>query len=229
MNINEEIQKVTDQFITEKLPELLGKKVEKMLDELLTDMFKSYGDIGKDVQQKIQKNLNINLERVNMVDYNHLIANAIANRLGELVNENSVEPIIKMVDEIVGFIEKKKINLSEIHTFFYERMVENAFSSGGEFTFLVQHHFERKWYSIGIDQDKNKDIDSCDIQFSINESGRIFLFKSGNYWNKPKMVTPASIVMMDRVQRQIYRLYCAQVEIVVDETHFDNHYSLSED
>jgi len=107
MNINEEIQKATDKFVEEKLPEMVAAKVSSMMDGILSDVFRSYSDIGKKVKEKIEKGLDVNLQRYDLVDYNTLVSSAINNRLTQIVNENAINPIMQLVNETVGFVEQK--------------------------------------------------------------------------------------------------------------------------
>lgn len=122
MNLNEQIQEATDKFITENLPELVSVKVSKMIDGILEDVFRSYGNVSKSIKEKIEENLDINLQKFDVVDYNHLVSKAINDHLLHHVN---IQPIIDLCQDAIGFVNKKTITISEIANMFKQSAMEN--------------------------------------------------------------------------------------------------------
>lgn len=224
MNINEEIQKATDKFIEEKLPEMVSQKVTKMVDEILNDVFRSYSDVGKQIKDKIEKQLNVNLQNFDLIDYNHFVSKAINERLVGLMNENCISPIMELVDKTVGFIEKKEIRLSEIHQMFIEASMEdNEQEAEGEISFFATKNEQYGWTTVSIDTDGGKSEDRCALQFIISkDTGRIFSIKTETYWSSKSNLTPARVVALSNLEHKIFRLYSAQVKVEIDQTYFED-------
>lgn len=223
MELNKEIQAATDKFIEEKLPAMVEEKVSKMVDGILDDVFRSYSDTAKQIKLKIEEKLDINLQKFDIVDYNALISKAINEKLVGLVNEGSVVPIMELVKSVVGFIEKKEINLSEIHQLFIDASMEyDETEFEGEITFIVEHNSEHKWHDIYIDTEGGKDKNDCDISFTIHENGLFYSFRANHWRSRMDKITPAKVTQLNALEHKIYRLYSAQVKVTIDETDFEN-------
>lgn len=229
MDINLEIQKATDKFIAEKLPEMVAQKVTKMVDDILNDVFRSYSDVGKDIKEKIEKQLNVNLQEYDLVDYNHFVAKAINERLIGIINEGSIKPIMELVEGTLGFIEKKEIKLTEIHQMFIESSMEdNDQEAEGEISFFATKNEKYNWVTVSIDTDGGKDEDKCAFQFIISkDTQRIFSIKAETYWSTKSNLTPARVVELSNLEHKIFRLYSAQVKIEVDQMDFEDENSWS--
>jgi len=223
MNINEEIQKATDKFVEEKLPEMVAAKVSSMMDGILSDVFRSYSDIGKKVKEKIEKGLDVNLQRYDLVDYNTLVSSAINNRLTQIVNENAINPIMQLVNETVGFVEQKKMKLSDIHEMIKEAGMENnEDKSEGEISFYAIKNNEHKWTTVSFDLDGNVPAEKCSVEFLISDSGgTIFSFKTKSYWSNRSNLTPSKVTQLTHLEHKIFRLYSAQISIEIDTTDFE--------
>lgn len=216
MDLNKEIQLVTDKVIAEKLPELVTEKVSKMLDSIIGDIFSSYGDAAKSIKKKIEEKLDINLQEFDTIDYNALVSKTINDNL---LTEINLQPIIDLTRDSIGFIKKKEIRLQEIADMFIEASQEENDQSGeGEITFIVKENTEYNWIEIFADVEPDKEEYECAIKFifSIKDSrnGFIFSFKTRE-WNdsKHREISPARLVGLRTVEAKIFRLYSAQVKI----------------
>lgn len=225
MNINEEIQKATDSFIESKLPDLVSQKVGKMIDDVLSQTFSNYSDVAKSIKTKIEQNLDINLQKFDLIDYNHLVSKAITDRLSQIVNEQSIVPIMKMVESSVGYLEKKKWKLSEIHEMVIEDARSDSSESEGKISFHVEQNEKHEWYNVSIDIEENKSPNECGIEFCLGREGSIFLFKSRSHWSNKGRITPIKLTQLSNLEHKIFRLYSAQVKIEVDEVDFYNDWS----
>lgn len=228
MDINKEIQIATDKFIEEKLPEMVAQKVTKMVDEILNDVFRSYSDVGKQIKEKIEKQLNVNLQEYDLVDYNHFVAKAINERLIGIINEGSIKPIMNLVEGTVGFIEKKTIKLSEIHQMFIDSsMEENDQEPEGQISFYATKNHEHGWTTVNADIEENVSEGDCALEFLINESrGSIFCFRTKSHWSKKSNLTPSKVTQLSNLEHKIFRLYSAQVKVEIDDNgYFENSWS----
>ncbi len=228
MDINQTIQEAIDKLIQEKLPAMVAAKAEKLLNELLGDIFRSYSDMGKQIKEKIEKQLDINLQQFELADYNVIVSKAINERLAGLVNEDAIKPIMSLVQDAVGFMEKKTIKLSEIWEMIKQAsMDEDESEMDGQLSFYAEKNHEHDWVDVCFDIDGKKSQHDCAIHFMVSgkNGGTIFSFHTGNYRQKKGSMTPARMTMLDQLEHKIFRLYSAQVKIEVDETDFENDWS----
>lgn len=228
MNLNEAIQTATDNFVETKLPALVEEKVSKMVDGILDGIFQTYSDTGKSIKQKIEEQLDVNLQCFSMVDYNAMISQAIVKNLDHLININSIEPIVKMTKEALGYIPEKKIKLSEIHEMIVKTLMDNDDDSEGEFSLHFSPSSGYDWMTVSFDTEPDVKARDCSIEFMYNTSktrGTIFSFKAKSDLSKKGNITPAKMMQLDSLERKIFRLYSAQVEIETDTIDLENYWN----
>lgn len=224
MDLNKEINAATDKFIAEKLPEMVEQKVTKMIDEVLNDVFRNYSDTAKNIKAKIEEKLDVNLQKFDLVDYNHLVSKAINDSLLKQVN---LQPIMDLCQDAIGFVNQKTIKLSSIVQMFLDASMESdERESDGEISLFINENEEYKWIEISIDAEADIDKEECGIRFLVStDRKKIFSFSSKSYNSKLGKVTPAKITMLDHLEHKIFRLYSAQVEIEIDGYDFDTTWS----
>lgn len=219
MNLNKQIQETSDKIIAEKLPEMVEKATTKMLESIISDVFSSYGDMAKEIKGKIEKQLDINLQKFDTVDYNAIVAKAINENITQQVN---IQPILDLTKNAIGFVEKKEINLSEIVEMFKNGAMEDSDEQQGSISVHVKENLENRWVEVSLDIEEDKDTHECGIKFIYSTNrNTIFSFKSQDYKSSLREVTPSKIVSLSTLEHQIFRLYSAQVKINTDDIEFD--------
>ena len=224
MDINQEMQKALDFVVETKLPTMMEKAATDMLQGIVSDMFSKYGESAKKVKAEIEKKLDVNLSKYDLVDYNALVAKVINDNLVQQVN---LEPISELIKNTVGFIEKKTINLSEIVQMFEEASMEQNEQEGeGKFSVHVEKHEKYEWVTVSLDIEEDVKATECEIEFTVHKDGTLGSFRSSPYFrNKRTKPTPFSVRQLDTLQAKIYRLYSAGVKVEVDEMDFLNGWS----
>lgn len=81
MDLNKEIQVITDKVILEKLPEMVEQHVTSMINSVVKDVFNGYSDTSKQLKKRIEETLKVNLEKFDLIDYNALVAKTINDNL----------------------------------------------------------------------------------------------------------------------------------------------------
>jgi len=219
MDINKQIQETSDKIITEKLPDMVDKAATKMLESIISDVFSSYGDMAKEIKGKIEKQLDINLQRFNTVDYNAIVAKAINKNITQQVN---IQPILDLTKNAIGFIEKKEIDLSEIVEMFKNGAMEESSEECGDISVHINENSERGWVEVSLDIEEDKSSYECGIKFIYSRDRKtIFSFQSQDYKSSLRELTPSKIASLSTLEHQIFRLYSAQVKINTDGTDFD--------
>lgn len=216
MNLNEITQEAINTVIADKVPAMVQKRAEEAIEDIVKDMFRWDSDIKKQIKEKISESMNINLMKFDIIDYNSLIAETINSQLIEQVN---LEPINKMISETIGFVNQKSITLQEIADIIIEgAMGDNSDDYEGEITFIVNES-SYGWLNVYADFESDKDTDDCAFRFVIyrNNDGsfsHMGCFGVKDFWNSnTKGMTPLKIANISGIERKIFRLYSAQVEV----------------
>lgn len=226
MDLNKEIQIVTDKVISEKLPQLVEEKVTKMINDILEDVFRSYGDTAKAIKNKIEEKLDVNLQNFDLIDYNHLVSKTINDNLLEMVN---IKPIMDLCQDAIGFVNQKTIRLSSIIEMFKDAAMEDDSDNEGEISIHIEQREGKDWTEVWLDAEADQNKENCGINFLISNSRKkIFCMRSGSHWSKQGEITPFKMYQLSKMEHKIFRIYSAQVEVEVDETDFDNSWSRNE-
>ncbi len=216
MDFAKETQNAIAQVVAEKMPEMIETQCSKMIADIVKDIF-GWGDVRKQIKQKIEESINVNLQELDLLDYNALIAKTINENLLQQVN---LQPILDMTQDIVGFVKQKEIDLQEIANMFIEAsQEENSSDYSGEITFIVKERPENNWCEIYADIEPDKDEHKCSIKFIFStrdsSNGQIFSFKMKEkyFGTRREEISPSRMVAMHGIEAKIFRLYSAQVRI----------------
>lgn len=215
MDFTKETNSAIDKVVKEKLTNLIETRASEMVEDIVKDIFR-WGDVKKQIKEKIENSLQVNLQEFDLIDYNALIAKTINENLVQQVN---LQPILDMTQDIIGFVNKKEIRLEDIVEIFIEASKEENETEGeGSVTFITEES-EHNYISVYADIEPDKDKLSCSVHFAFStkdsRDGKMFLFRNRDeYWDsKQKSITPARLANMSRISHQIFRLYSAQVRI----------------
>ena len=228
MDFNKTTQEAINKIISDKLPGMVEEKATKMVEDIVSDIFR-WGNVKNQIKTKIEESINVNLQRIDLIDYNALIAKTINENLVQQVN---LQPILSMTQSILGFVDKKEIKLQEIANIFIESsMDENDTDGEGEITFIVIKHEKYNWIEVFADVEQNKDRSDCDIKFIFSTSkyqdqdGLIFSLKRQGYGSPFKEMSPSELVGMGYLEHKIFRLHSAQVKITDYDKEIDTYWS----
>lgn len=215
MDFTKETNSAIEKVVKEKLTSLIEARASEMVEDIVKDVFR-WGDVKKQIKEKIENSIQVNLQEFDLIDYNALIAKTINENLVQQIN---LQPILDMTQDIIGFVNQKEISLEGIAEMFIEASKEENETDGeGEITFITEEK-EGNYITVYADIEPNKDRHSCAVQFCFStkdsRDGKIFLFKNKDeYWdNKQKPLSPSRLISMSSLVNKIFRLYSAQVKI----------------
>lgn len=215
MDFTKETNSAIEKVVKEKLTSLIEARASEMVEDIVKDVFR-WGDVKKQIKEKIESSIQVNLQEFDLIDYNALIAKTINENLVQQIN---LQPILDMTQDIIGFVNKKEISLEDIAQIFIEASQEENDTDGeGQITFIIEES-DRDYMSVYADVNPNVDKYNCSVKFCFStkgdRDGKIFLFKHKDeyYDTKLKNVSPARMVNMNAISHQIFRLYSAQVRI----------------
>lgn len=214
MDFNKETNLALEKVIAEKLPQMIEDKTGKMIEDIVSDIFK-WGNVKDSIRNKIEESINVNLQKFDLIDYNTLIAKTINENLVQQIN---LQPIIDMTQDIIGFVNSREISLSEINQMFIETaMADNENNGEGEITFIVDDEdFSRyKWVKVYADIEADKDKRECAFEFTIRskEEGGNIISLYVNDWRGRKTTCPELLTRLYGLEAKLFRLYSAGVKV----------------
>lgn len=217
MDFNKVIADAIADRIKNKVPELIENSVDQMMKRIIEDIFSTWSPIAKQAKEQIEKKLDLNLQAVDLLDYNGLVISAISGYLKNEVEANSIDPIKKMVDGITGYQERAEITLSEINDKLTEMSMEyhDTDAEGG----YTLHIGETSYGSKYICWDQSEDVDkwNCAVRIMVNEDGKIFSLMIKDYAVSHHDMSPAILSRLRGEERYFFRLYASNTLINIDD------------
>ncbi|WP_294288513.1 hypothetical protein [uncultured Chryseobacterium sp.] len=224
MDFSQETNSAIEKVIADKFPQMIEEKASKMIEDIISDIFR-WGDVKDQIKKKIESSINVNLQNFDLIDYSALIGNVINENL---ISQINIQPIVDMTRDIVGFVDKKEITLSEISQMFIEAAIdENDRDSEGEITFIVNDEdVDRfKWIRVYADIEPNKEKRQCAFEFVVNIEKGYILTMYFNTWRGRKNVSKEFMTRLHGLEAKIFRLYAAQVKITDLDESIDTYWS----
>lgn len=108
--INDSLTKIEAEGYVQQVVE---SKVKETLKSVINDCLNSWSDFGKNLKEEIKANLKINLNQLDIAEYNVLVLNAVKEKLDEVVTVQGIEKIKEGMDKMLTNI-KPEYTLSEI-------------------------------------------------------------------------------------------------------------------
>lgn len=100
-------------YCEHQLQETLEARVNKLLDDLLGDLFRSYGDLAKGLKEKVEQELAVDLQRLDFSQYREELLAITQRRVEAAWNEQMKEAVEASLSQILAE-PPKELKLSEI-------------------------------------------------------------------------------------------------------------------
>jgi len=195
MNLEESISGVIQKKLTdETIEKIIAAKFEKGINEAMDDLFRSYGDIGKVIKEKVSSVMIPAIEKHDFSD--HLVK--LDTILTEIVNKTSLSENQRLLDnfkELMIEDDTKEISVSRLFDLWCDYVKDNVDTNGLEVctddgepeyesvecSVVVEFDETRNWSSF----EKANVIFECDHDEKMNFSIPISRWKTQekNNWD----------------------------------------------
>lgn len=202
---NSELEKFTNSGELEKMTQTAIKNLSQ---SIIDDILGRYGELGKQLKQKLVDNLKIGIENVDINAYSKTINVEIEKILQETVFETSVEKIKKTVCKIASGVEKKRYKLSEI----IEEIKD----------FDRDEDSEKEYGELNVEKRQTRSSTWVDIS---TESGKTFKLsidnKDGKIWyldidDRPVNLIKNPFELTHSIEGFLFNLYANECTVEID-------------
>ena len=214
------IQKVQEVETSGKLEEIIEKHLISCLDDIVGDSFRWNGEAKKSIEEALKGKLNISTENLNISRYQKIVTDIVEKQVNDTVVKNLSDQIKETVDGITEVLDKKDWKLSDIISKFVDSL-DKSYDGDmddqyGECTLIVKEG--RGFAHIYFDKEEGKANYSCSNQIDLHD-GKIYNVKidGENY-------SPFHISSMDSFESFMFKLYCNNVRVEVDESNCELDY-----
>lgn len=218
-------QHITDavrKLVTEgKMAAMVETHVAKMLDSILADALRSYGDIGKQIQEAVKTAIAIDPTALGLEGYNLTVLAIVKQKLEAEIHRVGVEKLSKDMDELLGTNAPAEIKLSKLIEEFKE-WAGHEHGADDQCTIIFEKSsYHSRW--LYLDKDRGKKWTECrfsmlipDGDDTVGKAPSIFKFEGRD---------PKQTILLGKLygfEKTLFQMYAAGTKIVVDETGFDN-------
>lgn len=170
------VQEMFGRILNEKiqagaLEVAISKKVDSLIEATADDVFRSYGDLGKALKEKITKAIMPQLEEMDdLPTYHDFVLNRLKVAAQGFYDSRLTEVLDKEFAKIMAEVPEK-ITLSYI----VESLLKDAQEDGdgeGEITLIIEEHNYSsggRWLSVYIDKEADQDKHSCDFDLHLSK------------------------------------------------------------
>lgn len=199
---------------------IIKKQLEKTIQDIIEDSFRSWSDFGKELKQQVQDQMQFNLDRLDIPSYNHVILNIIKSELERSVHEDGAKQIQESIQKILG-TSKEEYKLSELITEIVKQdceLNELDCEDYKEITVIVENKYGSKY--IYIDPEEDKNWYSCKYQLVLDDDMTVRRAEIGEKSFDNKVIMGG----LFGADETIFKMWTRKSKLIIDdyETSFSN-------
>lgn len=185
MNIEKEINGVIEKKLYDgTIEQIIAEKFEKCISDTAESLFRTHGDIGKLISDKLKEILVPAIERHDFSDY--LVK--LDSILSEIVNATALQDNKKILEnfkELMIEEERKYIKISELFEIYCKYVAEHVETSGLDVVYEDEVHYESVRAVMVFSKDEYNCLTSehgiikftCDEDEDLNCRARMYRFQ----------------------------------------------------
>lgn len=189
------------------------KKIGAAVSSAVDGAFRSYGDVGKQIEKAVTNSLAIG-DRLDVPAYGNMVMAVLRAKMDEVLGELVNERLAKEMSEILS-LAPKEVKLSEVVKAMVAA-IELSERYGTSVTCLVEESESvQGYFNIYLDPEDGKDKRryECAVQLGVDRDGRIYSLSIDRKDAKTTVVMGA----YDAFKKMVFAAYCSGSKFIVDE------------
>lgn len=209
---NSVIEEINRQATEENVQRLVEKKISEAIEYSINDAFKSWGEVGKQIDTAIKQSLQIS-DRMDIPSYGVMVMAVLRQKLDERVNTLISNRLDEEMNEILS-IAPRELKFSSLVEAVVERASEDmADRYGSSITCIVEHRDSPyDWYEVWLDEAEDTEKSDCEIRFTVSRDGTVLSCHIDG--RDPKK--SVSMGAMWGYQKMLFGAYCCGSKIIMD-------------
>ncbi|WP_409346799.1 hypothetical protein [Paenibacillus sp. MBLB4367] len=218
--VNEAMVSIQQEGFVEKV---VKDRLQETLKKVVDDMFGSYGDFRKQLENEVKDKLKINLDKLDLGGYNLMVLNEVKAALDKAMHIQGAEKIKEHLEELLT-AAKPEYKLSELIEMFKEEANENHEYDGDYISF----HCEQSRHSRGgglafiyFDKEERKEKYRCDYGLTVDlGDGSVKSVKIDGKETDNKSIMRG----FHGFERTMFQIFASGAKVIVDEDEVDTSY-----
>lgn len=201
---------------------IVEKHVESTVNDVVKDLFGNWSDFSKELKNTAKEALQINFKELNLASYNHLILQAIKDKLDDEITTQGVNQIKQQIEGLLTD-SKREYKLSELVKELREE-IENLDELGYEDYHEMSLHVDDPYGSYWIGMDARNDISeySCKYRLHVNKDGEVYSVQINEQeYSRKRSITDFDIKAVMKglhgLEETLFKIYVSGAKLVIDE------------
>lgn len=206
------IAEIERQARSENIQQLISKKVGEAMTETISSAFRTYGDVGKQIDTAVKDSLKLS-DRLDLPAYGVMVLALLRQKLDERVHSMISERLDAEMNEILS-IAPRELLFSALVSEVVKHASEDMHDRYGTFiTCIVEHVEKYDWHEVWLDEAADTDKRNCEIHFTVSKDGTVLSIQVEG--KDPKKTIRMGSML--GYQKMIYSAYCCGSKIIMDE------------
>lgn len=207
--INEKMIEIEKNGFVEKIIE---DNLKKCLESVISEVFTWRGPVRDGIENYIKENININLDDLNIPQYNTLVVQAVNKKVKEMIEIQGINKLNECIDKMLMDV-KEEYTLSEI----IEQLKADDYKEKYEYAeddylTLIINGDEDGYKRIYLDLESDKSKYSCDYEIAIDKEGKIYSTNLGDI-DITKNIKIGSLYGLNEM---IFKIYSSGAKVILD-------------
>lgn len=205
-----------------KVQAIVEKHVESTVNDVVKDLFGNWSDFSKELKNKAKEALQINFDKLNLSSYNHLILQAIKDKLDDEITNQGIAQIKNQIEGLLTDA-KREYKLSELVKELADE-VEGRDELGYEEYHEMTLHVDDPYGSYWIALDARNDINeySCKYRLHVNKEGQVYsvTINEQEYSRKRSIEefdVKAIMKGLHGLEETLFKIYASGAKLIIDE------------
>lgn len=206
------------------IEKLIEEKLRETVGSIVHEQLRSYSDFGKALQEKIDKELSIDLKNVTFTEYNKVVLNLIEGQVNHAVTGEALEKLKSDINKLFA-PPPKEIKLSEVVDKFKEESMEWGHDDAEQIALIIEPR-EYGFVGIGLHPNNTKGYrhetitswQDCDFYMSISISeedenkGKLSRVYDRSGLGRDQFMPTC----LSGITRLLYQMYCTGSVLIFD-------------
>lgn len=223
MDLNKMVMESLAKMETEgKVQSIVEKHVESTVNDVVKDLFGNWSDFSKELKNKAKEALQINFEELNLATYNHLILQAIKDKLDDEITNQGVAQIKSQIEGLLSDA-KREYKLSELVKELAKEIKdldELDYEDYHEMTLHVDDPYGSYW--IGLDARNDISEYSCKYRLHVSKDGLVYSVKiNDEEYNRKRSIEEFDVKAVMKgltgLEETLFKIYASGAKLVIDE------------
>jgi hypothetical protein len=205
-----------------KVQAIVEKHVESTVNDVVKDLFGNWSDFSKDLKNTAKEALQINFKDLNLASYNHLILQAIKDKLDDEITNQGVAQIKNQIEGLLTD-SKREYRLSELVKELAEEIEDSdelGYEDYHEMTLHIDDSYSSHW--IGLDSRSDIREYDCKYRFMVNSQGDLCSVKindkeSYSRKNINEFDVKAVLNGLHGLEETLFKIYTSGAKLIIDE------------